>query len=87
MTKDLEIHIIEIPKIYRLSKKEQKEELIKWIYFLMDEKAGREYERKEGNKEKSIEIAKKMLDDKLKIEVIEKYTGLSKEEIQSLKNG
>ena len=33
MTKDLEIHIIEIPKIYRLSKKEQKEELIKWIYF------------------------------------------------------
>ena len=33
LTKDLEIHIIEIPKIYRLSKKEQKEELIKWIYF------------------------------------------------------
>ena len=166
MTKDLEVHIIEIPKIYRLSKKEQKEELIKWIYFfenpenkkvwgymkkeeeieeikeareklrvisedekmqrivelrqkaIMDEKAQKEYARKEGleeglaegrakgivegrqegrvegrkegkkegRKEKSLEIAKKMLDDELKIEEIVKYTGLSKEEIQSIRN-
>ena len=140
LTKDLEVHIIEMPKIYKLSKKEQKQELIKWIYFfenpenkkgwgymqkeeeieeikeareklreisedekmqriaelrqkaIWDERAGREYERKEGIKEgraegkreKSIEIAKKMLKDNMEIENIKKYTGLSKEEIERL---
>ena len=203
LTKDLEVHIIEMPKIYKLSKKEQKQELIKWIYFfenpenkkgwgymqkeeeieeikeareklreisedekmqriadlrqkaiwderagkayaineakrkiskkmlekgydmetikelvglsdelveeiseykkkqriaelrqkaIWDERAGREYERKEGIKEgraegkreKSIEIAKKMLKDNIEIETIKKYTGLSKEEIEKL---
>ena len=137
LTKDLEIHIIEIPKIYRLSKKEQKEELIKWIYFfenpenkkvwgymkkeeepeeikeareklraisedekmqrivelrqkaIMDEKAGKEYERKEGRKEgkkeKSIEIAKKMKEKGFDVDSIQELTGLSKNEIK--KNG
>ena len=40
---------------------------------------------KEGLKEKSIDIAKNMLKDSLDIEIIMKYTGLSKEEIKKLK--
>lgn len=40
---------------------------------------------KEGLKEKSIDIAKNMLKDSLDIEIIMKYTGLSKEEIEKLK--
>ena len=144
LTKDLEVHIIEMPKIYKLSKKEQKQELIKWIYFfenpenkkgwgymqkeeeieeikeareklrvisedekmqriaelrqkaIWDERAGREYERKEGmkegikegraegKKEKSIEIAKKMKEKSLDIKLIEELTGLTKSEIEKL---
>ena len=203
LTKDLEVHIIEMPKIYKLSKKEQKQELIKWIYFfenpenkkgwgymqkeeeieeikeareklreisedekmqriaelrqkaiwderagkayaineakrkiskkmlekgydmktikelvglsdelveeisedkkmqriaelrqkaIWDERAGREYERKEGikegraegKKEKSIEIAKKMKEKTLDIKLIEELTGLTKSEIEKL---
>ena len=38
-----------------------------------------------GAKEKTIEIAKKMFKEKLPIEMIEKLTGLSKEEIEKLK--
>ena len=38
-----------------------------------------------GAKEKTIEIAKKMFKEKLLIEMIEKLTGLSKEEIEKLK--
>ncbi len=39
----------------------------------------------EGKKEKSIEIAKKMLKEKVPVEMIEKFTELSKEEIEKLK--
>ena len=39
---------------------------------------------KEAAKETTIETAKKMLKDKLDIESIIKYTGLSKEEIQKI---
>ena len=39
----------------------------------------------EGKKEKSIEIAKKMLKEKVPIEMIEKFTELSKEEIEKIK--
>lgn len=38
----------------------------------------------EGMEERSIEIAKSMLKDKVDIEIISKYTGLSKEEINNL---
>ena len=40
---------------------------------------------KTQTKEKTIEIAKKMFKEKLPIEMIEKLTGLLKEEIEKLK--
>ena len=42
--------------------------------------------RKEGEKEKTIEIAKKLLDMNLTIEQIMEATGLTKEEIEDLNN-
>ena len=39
----------------------------------------------EGEAKKSLEIAKKMLEDNAPVELICKYTGLSKEEIIKLK--
>ena len=39
----------------------------------------------EGEKKKSIEIAKKMLKEKVPVEMIEKFTELSKEEIEKIK--
>ena len=39
----------------------------------------------QGAKEEKIEIARKMLDDGTEISIIEKYTGLSKEEVEELK--
>ena len=38
----------------------------------------------EGAKQKQIEIAKKMLENKMDIETIIKITGLTKEEIEKL---
>ena len=40
----------------------------------------------QGSKEQSIKIAKKMLEEKLDIDVIIKTTGLTKEEIQKLQD-
>jgi predicted transposase/invertase (TIGR01784 family) len=40
----------------------------------------------EGKKESQIEIAKKMLKDKMSIDIISKYTSLSKEEIENIIN-
>ena len=42
--------------------------------------------KKEGKKQNQIEIAKKMLGDKIEVKTIEKYTGLTEEEINELKN-
>ena len=47
---------------------------------------GREEGKKEGKKQNQIEIAKKMLRDKIEIKTIEKYTDLAEEEINKLKN-
>ena len=47
----------------------------------MEQKNGKE----DGIKEKSIEIAKKMLKEKIPIEAIIKFTELTKEEIEKLK--
>jgi predicted transposase/invertase (TIGR01784 family) len=47
-------------------------------------KDGEEKGRKEGKKEEQKQIAKKMKMDKIDIEIIKKYTGLTKEEIQKL---
>jgi predicted transposase/invertase (TIGR01784 family) len=41
--------------------------------------------RNEGKMEAKIEIAKSMLKDNLPIEMIKKYSGLSKEEIERIK--
>ena len=40
---------------------------------------------KEGIEKNTLETAKKMLDDNLSIDMVSKYTGLTKEEINSLK--
>ena len=131
LTEDLELHIIEIPKIYRKEGKE--EELTKWIYFIenpesekvgeymkenkemkeakeklevmsedermqilaelkekaiRDEKATERYgirvgiER--GRKQEKKEIAKKMKEQGIDIEIIKKITGLSDKEINLL---
>lgn len=41
----------------------------------------------EGTKKRNIEIAKKMLDEKIDIAIILKVTGLSKSELESIKKG
>ena len=135
LTEDLELHIIEIPKIYRTEGKE--EELTKWIYFIenpesekvgeymkenkemkeakeklevmsedermqilaelkekaiRDEKATERYGMKvgmerglaRGKKEKTKEIAKRMKEEKMDIELIKKITKLTEEEIKKL---
>ena len=46
---------------------------------------GIEIGKKEGKKEGKIEIAKKMLKEKVPVEMIEKFTELSKEEIEKIK--
>ena len=48
-------------------------------------KKGIEKGKKEGKREEKIEIAKKMFKEKLPIEMIEKFTGLSKEKIEKIK--
>ncbi|MCI8832943.1 MAG: Rpn family recombination-promoting nuclease/putative transposase [Clostridia bacterium] len=61
--------------------------------FLMDKVAieaagydkGLEEGMQQGIEKQKLEIAKKMLDDKLDIELIMQYTGLTKEEIEKLK--
>ena len=137
LTEHLELHIIEIPKIYKIGENEEKEELVKWINFIenpesekvgeymkeneemkeakeklevmsedermqilaelrlkaiRDEKAverfgykqGIEQGIEQGIKQEKKEIAKKMKEEGLDIEVIKKVTGLTEEEINSL---
>jgi predicted transposase/invertase (TIGR01784 family) len=45
-----------------------------------------EVAKEEGKKESSIEIAKNMLKDNIDISIIQKYTGLSENEIEKLKH-
>lgn len=72
LTEDLEIHIIELPKI-----KEKIEEgsLKKWILFL---------ENPEGEETKKIAIAKRMKKENIPNETIEKLIGLTREIIENL---
>lgn len=51
---------------------------------IRDEVTNINHARKEGKKEKSIEIAKRMKDEKVDIDFIERVTGLNKEEIEKL---
>ena len=50
------------------------------------EKRGEKRGKKIGRKEKSIEIAKNLLDKNIDIEVIIETTGITKEELERLKN-
>ena len=50
----------------------------------MDYNSGMNYAKEEGMKQKNLEIAKKMKTDKIEIEIIMKYTGLTKKEIEQL---
>ena len=45
----------------------------------------RKLDLKNGEKDAKIKIAKQMLKDKLDIEIISNYTGLTKEEIEKIK--
>ena len=67
-------------KIIGLYDVEKREKMIRNSMIIEAEEKGHE----KGLKESKIEIAKKMLNDKLNIEIISKYTGLSIEEIKSL---
>lgn len=57
----------------------------KRLEYIRDLHSSEDYGREEGRKEKAIDIAKKMLKDECDIEIIIKYTGLLREEIEKLK--
>lgn len=50
----------------------------------LEEKSALLTEREEGKKEEKLEIAKKLLQEKIPIEKISKVTGLSEEEIKRI---
>ena len=50
----------------------------------MDWNSSMDYSKKEGKKEGIKTMAKKMKEEKIPIETIEKITGLTKEEIENL---
>ena len=54
-------------------------------FFEEGKEKGRKEGKIEGKRKEKIEIVKKMLKEKLSIEMIEKLTGLSKEEIEKIK--
>jgi predicted transposase/invertase (TIGR01784 family) len=51
--------------------------------YVLDMNAIKDFGLEEGQKQKQLEIAKNMLKDKVSIELICKYTGLTKEEIEN----
>ena len=69
MTEHLELHIIEIPKIYKIGENEEKEELVKWINFIENPESEKVGEYMKENEE---------------MKLIKKVTGLTEEEINSL---
>ena len=69
-TNDLEMHFIEIPK-FEKKNPGANTKLEQWLWLL----AGRE---------EKLEIAKNMLKEKVDIQIIAKFTGLTKEEIDKL---
>lgn len=40
LTEDLEIHIIEMPKVYKIKGAKREEELMKWIYIIENPEKG-----------------------------------------------
>ena len=51
MTEHLELHIIEIPKIYKIRKEEEGRELIKWLNFIENPESKKVGEYMKENKE------------------------------------
>ena len=51
LTEHLELHIIEIPKIYKIGENEEKEELVKWINFIENPESEKVGEYMKENKE------------------------------------
>ncbi len=51
LTEHLELHIIEIPKIYNIGENEEKEELVKWINFIENPESEKVGEYMKENKE------------------------------------
>ena len=73
------VQFIDVEKGMELGRKEDIQEAA--------QKAAKEAEKKatiETEKKTKIETAKRMLEDKLDISVISKYTGLSKDEIKKM---
>ena len=76
-----------IETLEEISNDEEKERIAELRQkYIMDRKSemrtAREIGLEEGRKEKEIEIAKKMLNENMPIELIIKITGLSKEKIE-----
>ena len=70
-----ELEVLERVEMFKTQQKQQ---------IIYGEQKGREEGREKGKKEKMIEIARNMLRGKMPIDVIIKYTGLTKEDIQGL---
>ena len=129
LTEDLEFHIIQLSKMYKLNVEGKEKKLVEWLYFLNNPESKEVHRYMEDNesmkqakekldnmsddrvvrrlaelREKAIldereaeytgyvngvedskkNIAKKMKEEKMSIEIIANITGLSKEEIEKL---
>lgn len=70
LTEHLELHIIEIPKIYKIEENEEKEELVKWINFIEDpesKKVGEYMKENEEMKEAKEKLEVMSEDEKMQI--------------------
>ena len=70
LTEHLELHIIEIPKIYKIEENEEKEELVKWINFIENpesEKVGEYMKENEEMKEAKEKLEVMSEDEKMQI--------------------
>ena len=70
LTEHLELHIIEIPKIYNIGENEEKEELVKWINFIENpesEKVGEYMKENEEMKEAKEKLEVMSEDEKMQI--------------------
>ena len=70
LTEHLELHIIEIPKIYKIGEDEEKEELVKWISFIENpesQKVGEYMKENEEIKEAKEKLEVMSEDEKMQI--------------------
>lgn len=91
LTEDIEIYIIELPKVEKYKKGLA---LDRWVEFIKNPRvvdmSDKEVKKAieqwigQGKKDNTLEIAKKMKDQGLDIEMIKKITNLTKEEINNL---